>query len=125
MKFQTLLFSSDFFRTFHWIRKWTAWDIGNGKILRIGVDPFFHDQGNYILAMEIIEHLNILEMSTLNQIKRSRWPVLRGGYWLNSNVIDLIGQWTVCRDNYINSLNNASTKLANVNKNTESQSNNN
>ena len=51
--------------------------------MRIGIDPFVGDQGNYLVLVEIIEHLNILEISTLNQIKRPRWLVLRGGYWLD------------------------------------------
>ena len=56
------IISRSFIKTFHWIIKWAPWDIGNGKSMRIGVDPYVGDKGNFIFPMEIIEYLNVLEM---------------------------------------------------------------
>ena len=53
----------------------------------IGIDPFIGNKGIFFLHGEIIDNLKEIGFSTLNQIKRPRWVVLKGGYWLNSKDI--------------------------------------
>ena len=72
---------NSFLKTLHWLRKWTTSQIGNCKRMRIRIAPFVEDQGKYLLPMEIIEHFNFLEISTLNQIKKTKsicakWGIL-------------------------------------------------
>ena len=44
-----------------------AWEIGNGKQLRVGIDPFVGDNDNYRLPEGIINHLEVLNLTTLKK----------------------------------------------------------
>ena len=54
------------------MKRWISWDIGNGKNVYIGIDPFVGDKGNFELPLEILEHLDFIGLRTLAQIKRPR-----------------------------------------------------
>ena len=85
------LIRSSFVNEFHWIRRCATWDISNGENVRIGVDSFIGDNGNYVLPSGIISHLVDLNMTTLNNIRRSLWAVLKGGYWIMSRDMGFTG----------------------------------
>ena len=54
-----------------------AWDIGNGKQVRIGIDPFVGDNEKHKFPMGIINHLEVLNLYSLNKIRRPPWVVLK------------------------------------------------
>ena len=84
-----LVIWKSFIKNFHWIRKWTSWDIGNDKNVCIGIDPFLGDNGNYEFSVEILEHLEGTGLKNLSQIKIPIWDVFKGGYWFNSRDIGI------------------------------------
>ena len=71
---------------------------------RVGIDPFVGANGNYKLSEEIISHLEILELPTLNRIKRPYQAVLKGDYWFTSKDLGFSGIWAEIWDKYINTL---------------------
>ena len=84
-----------------------AWDIGNGEKLRVGIDPFIGDNGNFKLPEGITEELVVLNITTLNKIRIPYWVVLREGYWFGSKDLWFTGIY-----NYIKNL-NAGIRLRN------------
>ena len=48
---------NSFIKNLIWLKKWVAWDIGNGKQARVGIDSFVGDNKNYKLLKEIISVL--------------------------------------------------------------------
>ena len=56
-----------------------------GKKVRVHIDPFVGDNGNYKLLEGIISLLEVfIDLSTVNKIRRPSWEVLKGGYWFMS-----------------------------------------
>ena len=53
-------------KVIHWLKKGISWNIGNGKYILIGIDPFIGDGGQTYLPTEIIENLDWIDMKTLN-----------------------------------------------------------
>jgi hypothetical protein len=44
--------------SFHIIKQWLAWQIGSGKQVIIGKDPFIGDNSSYKLSVPLIHFLN-------------------------------------------------------------------
>ena len=57
-----------------------CWDIANGKGVIARVDPFVGDKEGFSLPKEILDHLEWIEMKTLDKLKRPNWSVFKGGY---------------------------------------------
>ena len=57
------------------------------------MDPFVGDTNLFALPWEIIDHLELIGFKTLDQIKRPKWSVLKGFYWINSRGLDLTSEW--------------------------------
>ena len=98
-------------KVIHWVKRWISWEIGNGKNVYIGIDPFVGDKGNFDIPQEILEHLEFIGLKTLAQIKHPRWSLLKGGYWFDSKDIGLTGIWADLWDRYINTLNFGGIRL--------------
>ena len=45
---------NSFIKNINWVKKWLSWDIGNGKHVRVGIDPLVGLNENYKLPEEII-----------------------------------------------------------------------
>ena len=48
----------------------------------------------------------------MDVLKRPKWAILKGGYWLNARYLGLNGQWAVKWDSYIENLKIACIKLS-------------
>ena len=81
----------NFIKIFHWIRKWTTWDIKNGKSVWIRIDLYVRDNERYKLSIENLEHIEESGLTTLNQIQRPQWVVIKDVYWFNFKDIGLFG----------------------------------
>ena len=75
------------------------------KQVRVGIDPFVGDNENYKLPEDIISHLEVSNLSTLNKIRRPPWEILKGGYWFMSKYLGFTGIWEELCDSYIHNLN--------------------
>ena len=52
--------------------------------MRVGIDPFVGDNENYKLPEGIISHLEVLELFSLNKLRRYSRAALKGDYWFMS-----------------------------------------
>ena len=50
-------------------------------------------------------------MRTLDVLKRPKWEILKGGYWLNARYLGLSGQWVDKWDTFIGTLKHAGITL--------------
>ena len=57
------------------------------------MDPFVRDTNIFAFPWEILDHLGLIGFKTIDQIKRPKWSVLKGGYWLNARDVDLTSEW--------------------------------
>ena len=92
---------SSMMKVIHQLKKGISWNIGNGKNILIGIDPFIGDNGCPYLPTDFIEHLAWIDMRTMDVMMRSKWAILKGGYWLNARDPGLSGKWAVKWDFYI------------------------
>ena len=58
----------------------------------------------FFLPKEILDHLDMIGLTTLDQINRPKWSILKGGYWFNPRDVGLTSEWALRWDNYINVL---------------------
>ena len=95
---------TSFLKVNHWLKKHICWNIGNGKSVFVGIDPFVGDKDCPYLLEEITEHLSWINMKTMDILKRPKWYVLKGVYWLNTRDLGLTSIWVVQGDSSIENL---------------------
>ena len=61
----------NFLKAIHSLKKGICWEIGNGKSVITGVDPFIEDKDNSCLSLGIIEHLDWINMKTMDLLKNT------------------------------------------------------
>ena len=52
-----------------------------GKMFILGLILFIGDNDLFVLPREILDHLEMIGLKTLDHIKRPKWVILKGGYW--------------------------------------------
>ena len=53
------------------------------------------------MPKEILDHLEWIEMKTLDKLKRPNWSVFKGGYQLNARDLGLTSEWVMQWNSYI------------------------
>ena len=92
---------NNFLKVIHWLKKGICWNIGNGKYVLTGIDPFISDNGCPYLPSKITEHLAWIDMRTLDVLKRPKWEILKFCFLLNARDLGLSGQWEDKWDTFI------------------------
>jgi hypothetical protein len=84
----------------HLIKQWLAWQIGNGKQVILGKDPFIGDNSSYKLSETLIQNLNkkgifsIAQAVVQNSADNSQ-------HWLNTNQLNLTENCQLNGNNYL------------------------
>ena len=56
-----------FVKHFYWIGQLVAWNIGNVRLVCVGIDPFIGGEHSYLLPNLMVCYLNSLSIHTLDQ----------------------------------------------------------
>ena len=97
-------------RHFHWIQNGLAWLIGDGKSLRIGLDPYAGaTEGSYRLPDHMVIFLQRRGFGRLANIRHPSGELLH--YWLDSRDLGFTGLDGVLWDRYIGILSRLGIRL--------------
>jgi hypothetical protein len=81
-----------------------AWKISNGRLVRVGIDPFIGGEDSYLLPNLMVRYLNSLGIHTLDQCLGSRSVFGGSVVWISAQTLGLSGFWSICWDAYIDGL---------------------
>jgi hypothetical protein len=96
--------------SFHLIKQWLAWKIGNGNQAILVKDPFIGDNSSFKLSTPLIQSLNTKGIYSISQDVD---PITLNNtqYWLNSNHLNLTGDMSIKWNNYIKVLKSSGVSL--------------
>ena len=83
---------------------WMGWSIGNGKDIKIGVDPIAGSSSVYILPEDLRLYLEDYDISSLADAHIIGTNYITQQYWLSAEELELEGDWKVKWNNYIGGL---------------------
>ena len=91
-----------FVETLPWLGKGLIWNVGNGSLIRVGVDPMVGFGTNYILPVGLREYLEDYGIVTLNHARNLTTSAT--SYWFTAADLDLCNEWKFHWDRYIRGL---------------------
>ena len=98
--------------SFHLIESNLAWDVGNGEKVLIGRDPWLGCTHQHILPIDVVEDLEHLGLTTLNQLAVPRPDEPWNQYWRRANSLGLGDRETAFLDQYVRELVRANILLS-------------
>ena len=91
-----------------------GWKVGNGKRIRLGVDPIAGMNSSFVLSKGLMDYLIDFRISTLDQARNLGVGTNSQTYWLSAADLDLRGiskeQWT----DYVKGLSHGCIRLKDV-----------
>jgi hypothetical protein len=93
-------FWKNFMSSFHIIKQWLAWQIGNEKQVILGKDPFIGDNSSFNLSETLIQLLNKKGIYSIAQAVDPN-TLDNSQYWLNTNQLSLSRELSIEWNNYI------------------------
>ena len=63
---KTSLIWNGFLRLFGWISKTLSWKVGDGKYVKVGIDPVVGMEETYCLSWSLVSYLQDYGINTLN-----------------------------------------------------------
>ena len=91
-----------FVETLPWLGKGLIWNVGNGSLIRVGVDPMVGFGTDYILPVGLREYLEDFGIVTLNQARNITSSA--SSYWYTAVDLDLCNDWKLLWERYIRGL---------------------
>lgn len=88
-----------FLSTILWIGNGQSWQVGNGRLIRVGADPMVGMECSYILSDELRLYLQDYGITTLDQAFN-----YATGVWFTAQELDLCADWSCQWDLYIKGL---------------------
>ena len=90
-----------------------CWKVGNGKNIKVGIDPIIGIEEDYKLSSNILNYLDDIGYTTLAQIRRPIWRNRDCSYSLTTKDLGLIIQEsTIELEAYVKNLNLAGRRLS-------------
>lgn len=79
--------------SFKVIEQGLAWKIGNGRNLKIGLDPWIGCNEKYALSPGLIKHLESKSIFTLNQVEKEGQSTMWGQAWKDGEDLGMNIRW--------------------------------
>ena len=93
-----------FIRAMSWITRYLGWKIGNGKNIKVGIDPFAGVSSDYFLPVDLISYLEDYGICTLSDALNRGIATSLTEYWITTDGLELGGIWKESWNNYIKGL---------------------
>ena len=88
-----------FLHTLPWLGGGLIWKVGNGRAIRLGLDPIVGQGSSFLLPLDLHEYLEDYGISTLDQARKL--TTFAQNYWFSAADLDLDGDWKTLWENYI------------------------
>ena len=88
-----------FLHTLPWLGGGLIWKVGNGRAIRLGLDPIVGQGSSFLLPLDLREYLEDYGISTLDQARNL--TTFAQNYWFSAADLDLDGDWKTLWENYI------------------------
>ena len=87
-----------FLHTLPWLGGGLIWKVGNGRAIRLGLDPIIGQGSTFLLPLDLHEYLEDYGICTLDQAKNL--TTYAHNYWFSVADLDLEGDWKTLWENY-------------------------
>ena len=87
-----------FLHTLSWLGSGLIWKVGNGKAIRMGLDPIVGLGLPFLLSLDLYEYLEDYGICTLDQARNL--TSCAQNYWFSAANLDLEGEWKILWDNF-------------------------
>ena len=102
-----------FIRAISWITRCLGWKTGNGKSIKIGIDPIAGLSSEYILPEDLRLYLEDYGISYLSDALNWGFATTFTEYWLTTEELELGGHWKVAWTQYIKGLHHGGVCISN------------
>jgi hypothetical protein len=94
------------------VTDWLAWKPGNGKYIRVGLDPLIGSHNYYKLSENLISLLHSKVIYTLDQVVYDESGLTNICNWKNTDALELTGEQKVEWENYVKGLKHSGFALS-------------
>ena len=102
-----------FIRAMSWITRCLGRKIGNGKHIKIGLDPIAGVSSDYTLPEDLRLYLEDYGIVTLSDALNRGVACTSSDYWISADDLELAGQWEDAWSNYIKGLMHGGIHISN------------
>ena len=88
-----------FLHTLPWLGGGLIWKVGNGRAIRLGLDPIVGQGSSFLLPFDLREYLLDYGICMLDQARNH--TSCAQSYWFSAADLDLWGEWKMLWDSYI------------------------
>ena len=87
-----------------WITRYLGCNIGNGKNIKVGIDPIADVSSEYTLPEDLRSYLEDYGILTLSNAHNRGIATSSTDYWISADELELGGLWKEAQSNYIKGL---------------------
>ena len=98
-----------FINIISWLGRGLIWMVGDGKNIRIGLDPIADLDSYFLLPRHLRDYLEDYGITSL--IHARNYSLGAPSYWLTASDLELGGEWYHIWNNYIRGLENGRIRL--------------
>ena len=93
-----------FIRAISWITRCLGWKTGNGKNIKVGIDPIAGLTSDFILPEDLGLYLEDYGILSLSDVLNRGVATTSTDYWITAEELELGGQWKEAWSQYIKGL---------------------
>ena len=97
-----------------WITRCLGWKTGNGKNIKVGIDPIAGVSSDYTLLEDLRLYLEDYGIHTLSDVLNRRVSTSSTDYWLSADALELGGLCKEAWSNYIKGLQHGGIRISNT-----------
>ena len=102
-----------FIHAMSWITRYLGWKIGNGKNIKVGIDPIAGVSSEYTLPEDLRSYLEDYGILTLSDALNRGIVTSSTDYWISTDELELCGPWKEAWNNYIKGLQHGGIPISN------------
>ena len=103
-----------FIRAMSWITRYLGWKIGNGKNIKVGIDPIAGVSSDFTLPEYLKSYLEDYGILTLSYALNRGIATSLIDYWITTDELELGGLWKDAWTNYIKGLQHGGIRISHL-----------